>query len=384
MEKIRLTCPCLFGVESVLAFEVKRLGVEDVEVADGRVSFTGTPEDIVRANIRLRCAERVQILLASFEARSFEELFQGVLAAELERYIGVTDAFPVKGYSLNSQLHSVPDCQKIIKKAAVKRLERCYHQSWFEECGAVKQLQFSIYKDRVLLMLDTSGAGLHKRGYRPNANAAPIRETLAAAIADLAHVRSDSLVVDPFCGSGTLMIESALRAMNIAPGLRRKFAFEGWNWRELDGGFAADYRRECVAQIDHEAGFSAKGFDIDPDMRRLTATNARNAGVGPRISAEVADVRDFDAAKLLPEGGTVLCNPPYGERMLDIREAEKLYREMGRVFVPDENIGYYIITPDEDFEQIFGRKADKRRKLYNGMIRCTLYMYFPQKVKRYK
>ena len=383
MEKIRLTCPCLFGVESVLAFEVRRLGVEDVEVTDGRVSFTGTQEDIVRANLQLRCAERVQILLASFEARSFEELFQGVLATELERYIGVNDAFPVKGYSLNSQLHSVPDCQRIVKKAAAKRLESRYHQSWFAECGAVKQLQFSIYKDRVLLMLDTSGAGLHKRGYRPTANAAPIRETLAAGIADLARVRRDSIVVDPFCGSGTLMIESALRAMNIAPGLRRRFAFEGWGRRELDT-FSADYRRECVAQIDHEAAFSARGFDIDPEMQKLCALNARNAGVGPRISAQTADVRNFDAGELLPDGGIVLCNPPYGERMLDVREAEKLYREMGRVFPQSESISYCIITPDEDFERLFGRRADRRRKLYNGMIKCTLYMYFAQKVKRYK
>ena len=257
MEKIRLTCPCLFGVESVLAFEVKRLGVGDVEVTDGRVSFTGTPEDIVRANIRLRCAERVQILLASFEARSFEELFQGVLAAELERYIGVTDAFPVKGYSLNSQLHSVPDCQKIIKKAAAKRLERCYHRSWFEECGAVKQLQFSIYKDRVLLMLDTSGAGLHKRGYRPNANAAPIRETLAAAIADLAHVRSDSLVVDPFCGSGTLMIESALRAMNVAaaPVKRRD-------------GIAGDETEVCLRGVELAGAGRRLCGGLPPGVRR--------------------------------------------------------------------------------------------------------------------
>ncbi|MBQ9939178.1 MAG: class I SAM-dependent RNA methyltransferase, partial [Oscillospiraceae bacterium] len=230
MEKITLTCPCLFGVESILAFEVKKLGVSDVTVSDGRVTFTGTAEDMVRANIQLRCAERVQILLASFEARTFEELFQGVLKADLERYIGENDAFPVKGYSLNSQLHSVPDCQAIIKKAAVKRLEKCYHKSWFEESGPVKQLQFSIYKDKVLLMLDTSGEGLHKRGYRPTANAAPIRETLAACIADLARVKKDSFVADPFCGSGTMLIESALRAMNVAPGLRRHFSFERWHW----------------------------------------------------------------------------------------------------------------------------------------------------------
>ena len=381
MEKITLTCPCLFGVESILAFEVKRLGVSDVTVSDGRVTFTGTAEDIVRANIQLRCAERVQILLASFEARTFEELFQGVLKADLERYIGENDAFPVKGYSLNSQLHSVPDCQSIIKKAAVKRLEKCYHKSWFEESGPVKQLQFSIYKDKVLLMLDTSGEGLHKRGYRPTANAAPIRETLAACIADLARVKKDSFVADPFCGSGTMVIESALRAMNVAPGLRRHFSFERWHWDELDEDFVRDYRRQCVGEIDHEAGFSAKALDIDAEMKRLCLLNARNAGVGPRISFEQADVRDFDVEKQLPNGGVVICNPPYGERMLDIRDVEKLYREMGRVFAPSESVGYYIITPHEDFEELFGRKADKRRKLYNGMIKCNLYMYFAKRHK---
>jgi len=384
MDKLRLTCPCLFGVESVLAFEVKRLGVEDVETSDGRVSFTGTAEDVVRANMRLRCAERVQILLASFEARSFEELFQGVLSAELERFIGRDDAFPVKGYSIDSKLHSVPDCQKIVKKAAVKRLESRYHQSWFEETGPVRQLQFSIYKDRVLLLLDTSGEGLHKRGYRPTANAAPIRETLAAGIADLAHVRRDSLVVDTFCGSGTLLIEAATRALNIAPGMRRSFSFERWNWAELKRDFTAEYRRQCAAEVDGEAAFTARGFDIDPAMPQLCRLNAKNAGVGPRITAGVADVRDFDPAKTLPDGGIVLCNPPYGERMLDLKRAEELYRKMGEVFVPDDSIGYYVITPHEDFEQIFGRKADRRRKLYNGMIRCTLYMYFAGRDKRHK
>ena len=230
MEQFRFACPCGFGLESVLSGELKRLGREEVAAADGRVDFTGTAEDLARANLWLRTAERVLLVLGSFRAVTFTQLFDGVAALPLERFIGKRDRFPVKGWSLNSQLHSVPDCQSIIKKAAVKRLGAQYGIQWFEETGALYQLQFSIHRDTVTIMLDTTGPGLHKRGYRRVQNQAPIRETLAAGILDLVRIYPDTRLYDPFCGSGTFLIEGAYKAKNIAPGLYRRFAAEHWGW----------------------------------------------------------------------------------------------------------------------------------------------------------
>ena len=373
MENLKISCPCLFGLESVLTGEMKRMGAENITAEDGRVSFEGTFADVVRANLRLRTAERVQIIVAEFEARSYEELFQGTLAAPWEEFIGRKDAFPVKGRTVKSQLHSMSDCQSIIKKAVAKRLEGVYHQSWFDETGSIIQIQFMMLKDRVMLMLDTSGIGLHKRGYRRNAVEAPIKETIAAGIADLAHVYPDSVVCDPMCGSGTLLIESALKAMNVAPGISRHFAAEQWNcfpselWQEE--------RKRCLEEINRDVPFVAYGSDIDPEAIRLSNENAANAGVSDKVHFELRDMHDFtfpEAEKRL----IVLCNPPYGERLLDIKEAEKLYRDLGAVLQPGENRSFAVISPHEEFETLFGRKADRRRKLYNGMIKCQLYMYF--------
>ena len=373
MEKLKISCPCLFGLESVLTGEMKRMGAQNITAEDGRVTFEGTFSDVVRANLRLRTAERVQIIVAEFEARSYEELFQGTLAAPWEEFIGRKDAFPVKGRTVKSQLHSMSDCQSIIKKAVAKRLEGVYHQSWFDETGSVIQIQFMMLKDRVMLMLDTSGIGLHKRGYRRNAVEAPIKETIAAGIADLAHVYPDSVVCDPMCGSGTLLIESALKAMNVAPGISRHFAAEQWNcfpselWQEE--------RKRCLEEINRDVPFVAYGSDIDPEAIRLSNENAANAGVSDKVHFELRDMHDFtfpEAEKRL----IILCNPPYGERLLDIKEAEKLYRDLGAVLQPGENRSFAVISPHEEFETLFGRKADRRRKLYNGMIKCQLYMYF--------
>ena len=373
MENLKISCPCLFGLESVLTGEMKRMGAQNITAEDGRVTFEGTFADVVRANLRLRTAERVQIIVAEFEARSYEELFQGTLAAPWEEFIGRKDAFPVKGRTVKSQLHSMSDCQSIIKKAVAKRLEGVYHQSWFDETGSVIQIQFMMLKDRVMLMLDTSGIGLHKRGYRRNAVEAPIKETIAAGIADLAHVYPDSVVCDPMCGSGTLLIESALKAMNVAPGISRHFAAEQWNcfpselWQEE--------RKRCLEEINRDVPFVAYGSDIDPEAIRLSNENAANAGVSDKVHFELRDMHDFtfpEAEKRL----IVLCNPPYGERLLDIKEAEKLYHDLGAVLQPGENRSFAVISPHEEFETLFGRKADRRRKLYNGMIKCQLYMYF--------
>ena len=370
MENLKISCPCHFGLESVLSGEMKRLGFADVTSDNGKVSFSGGLSDVAKANINLRTAERVLLELASFTALSFEELFQGVRAIPWEDFICVDEAFPVKGWSLNSKLHSVPDCQSIIKKAVVRRLEGKYGISIFPETGAKHQIQFSILKDKVCIYFDTSGEGLHKRGYRRNSNAAPIKETLAAGILDIARVKGESTVYDPMCGSGTFLIESFLRATKTAPGLRRYFAAE--NWKIFDKSIFKEARAEALDKIDRSVSFKGFGSDIDADAVRLSIENSKKANAENRLSFKQMDVKDFS----LTDGGIVICNPPYGERLSDIRTAEAIYREMGRVFERKSGVNYYIITPHEEFESLFGRKADKRRKLYNGMIKCTLYQYF--------
>ena len=260
-----------------MKYEIQKIGGTDLKVSDGKISFTGDENIVARANLCLSTAERVFIELIEFKATTFEELFQGVKATELERYIGPKDAFPVKGYSLNSALHSVPDCQSIVKKAAVERLKAKYGINWFEETGSTVQIKFSILKDVVSIYLDTSGTGLHKRGYRRNSNAAPIKETLAAGIIDLARVRPDSIVCDPFCGSGTLLIESALKALKIAPGLNRRFAAEKWEC--FDSRIWREERTRAIDNVDKSAEFHGIGFDIDDDAVALTLDNAHKAGI---------------------------------------------------------------------------------------------------------
>lgn len=371
MGKLELCAPCLFGVEGIVGDELRRMGAENVRPENGRVLFSGGPEMLARANIGSRCAERIQVLLGTFPARTFEELFQGVKSIPWEEWIGKNDRFPVKGWSLNSALHSVPDCQAIIKKAVVERLKARYRLSWFEETGALYQIQFTLLKDEASILLDTSGAGLHKRGYRANAGGAPIKETLAAAMVDLTRARSASQVLDPCCGSGTLLIEAALAARKIAPGIRRRFT--AMDWAQVPEGIWKAERQRAREYERRDAAFSAWGGDIDEECLRLARENADKAGVGTDIRAVQADLQDF-----VPQGerGTVLCNPPYGERLLDIRQAEALYRTMGRVFVRKPGWSYAVISPHEEFEKLFGRPADKRRKLYNGMLKCQLYMYF--------
>lgn len=368
--KVRYCCPCHFGLESVLSFEIKKIGGENLVVTDGRISFDGDISMLARANICLATAERVLVELGSFEATSFEQLFQGVKALPLENFISATDRFPVKGHSLKSKLFSVPDCQSIIKKAAVERLKLVYGISRFEETGALVQIQFNILKDIATIYLDTSGEGLHKRGYRRDSNAAPIKETLAAGIIDLAHVRSDSIVCDPMCGSGTLVIESAYKALRIAPGIKRHFSAEAWGC--IPQKIWEVERLAARENINKESGFMGYGSDIDPACVELTARNAKYAGVAKRIEAAKADIADYKPH----EGVITVCNPPYGERMLELRQAEELYKKMGQVLRPSRSNPCYIISPHEDFESFFGKKADKKRKLYNGMIKCQLFMYF--------
>ncbi len=374
--KYKLVCPCLLGVEGLVADELRDMGAENVMPENGRVVFDGSPEMIARANIRSRFSERVLVLLDTFEAKSFDALFRAVKALPWNEWIGRNDAFPVKGRCLSSTLMSVPDCQSIIKKAIVESLKQSYPVEQFPETGALYQVQFLIMKDKVSIMLDTTGAGLHKRGYRKHSNDAPIKETLAAVMAKLARVRTDGTVIDPFCGSGTVLIEAAMIAMNIAPGLRRHFAAE--KWKAVPGNVWDAERVSAKAAERRGEGFRGFGYDIDPAAVELTLENAKKAGVSEYISAEVRDIKDFDCSGTY---GCVICNPPYGERLLDVREAEDIYRTMGRVFEQKRGWSYSVISPDEQFESCFGRKSDRRRKLYNGMIRCQYYMYYKAQQK---
>lgn len=370
MNKIRLCCPCHFGLESVLKYEISKIGGENVTVTDGKIAFDGDFSTVAKANICLSTAERVLIELGSFQAKTFDELFQGVKNLPLENYIGKNDAFPVKGHSLNSQLHSIPDCQKIIKKASVERLKAKYGISWFQEDGAVHQIQFSIHKDICTVYLDTTGQGLHKRGYRRNSNDAPIKETLAAGIVDLARVRPDSVVCDPMCGSGTFLIESAYKALNVAPGIRRSFSAQKWDC--IPRKIWQDERANAMDSIDRQGHFAGFGFDLDDMAVELTISNSKKAGVASKLKVKQQDISRF----VQIDNSVTICNPPYGERLLQIKEAEELYKKLGQKLSPSRDNPCYIITPHEDFEKFFGKKADKKRKLYNGMIKCNLYMYF--------
>lgn len=368
--KFNLIAPCYFGTESTASFEVRRLGAENVQVTDGRIAFSGGADLIAAANLNLRCVERVLVLLKRYQAVTFDELFDGVAAIPWEELMPADAQFPVKGSSLSSTLSSVPACQSIVKKAVVERLKKGHKALMLPETGPLYKIRFSIRKNQVEVMLDTSGDGLHKRGYRRNATGAPIKETLAAAIADLGRVRRDSLVADPFCGSGTLVIEAAQKAMNMAPGLRRRFAAEHYSFCPPE--VWAAQREKALAEVKKDAAFEGVGYDIDPAAVELAAQNAKLAGVGERCRFEVADVKDF-----APKAGhIVLTNPPYGERLGDLDTAARLAGELGRALERHPVNGAYIITADADFEKHFGKKAGRRRKLYNGMIPCQVYMYF--------
>lgn len=364
------TAPCYFGLESAAAFDFKRLGAQNLKITDGRITFTGGAQLLAEANLWSRCAERILILLASFPAQDFDALFDGVQAIPWEDYIPKTGKFPVKGSSLSSQLSSVPACQSIVKKAVVERLKKGHKVQFLPERGEEYRIRFSIRKNLAEVFLDTSGDGLHKRGYRPASGAAPLKETLAAAMADFGRVRRDSRVEDPFCGSGTLVIEAALKALNIAPGLRRSFAAEHYAF--LPEGLFAAAREKAEAEIKREAGFAGVGYDIDPDATALAAGNAKKAGVGHCCRFETAPVADYQA----DPAALVLTNPPYGERLLDAGAAAKLAQALGRANAAHPPAAAYVITADDSFERHYGRPATKRRKVYNGMLPCQIYMYY--------
>ena len=366
---MQLIAPCLFGLEGLAGDELRRLGMENVQVEDRRVLFTGDENALAKANICLRTGERIMVVLAQFEAKTFEELFQGVYHTNLEDYIPKDGQFPVKGHCLNSQLMSVSDCQAIIKKAASRRLGEKYGVSWLPETGIKFQLHFTVLNDKVTLSLDTSGQGLHKRGYRAIGNDAPLHETLAAGMIQLARFRGREFFWDPFCGSGTIPIEAALIAKNRAPGLNRNFAAEKYPWMPEAAWKLA---KEEAKDREFNGNYKIMGSDNDPTCVSLAFANARKAGV-----ADCVTFKDGDATKMsLPaESGILICNPPYGERMMEQASAQRLYRELGKHLKFANDWKQFIITSEPEFEHYFGRRSDKKRKFYNGKIKCDYYMF---------
>ena len=372
-----LTVPCLLGLEALVADEMRRLGLKNVQAENGRVHCEGTELDIARLNLNLRCGARVLMELGSFPAPDFEALFQGVLALPWENYIPRDGEFPVKGYSLNSTLHSVPACQAIVKKAAARRLGNAYGMETLPETGHRYQIQFAIVKDRASVYLDTSGEGLYKRGYRAQGVAAPLRETLAAALVLLSRYRGRDPFCDPFCGSGTIPIEAALIAKNRAPGLDRHFAAQ--RWKSLPSSIWTRAAEEAMDKEFH-GKYDIWGGDIDPAAVALARANAVKADVEDLVRFEVADALKFhrDAPY-----GRVVTNPPYGERLMLHREAEELYAGFGQAWkgMP-QGWSLALLSSHTEFERTFGRQAEKKRKLYNGMIKCDLFLYPPKKGER--
>ncbi|MBP3581041.1 MAG: class I SAM-dependent RNA methyltransferase [Clostridia bacterium] len=361
---------CLFGLERLVGEEIDALGYIRRETIDGRVYFKGSVDAVARCNINLRTAERVLIELASFSAYSFTELFDNVVKIPWELIIGKDDAFPVKGHSIKSKLYSVPDCQSIIKKAIVKRLSEKYEVEWFEETGVTYQIEFFILNDKVSVMLDTTGTALHKRGYRTQSGLAPLRETLAAALVKLSRPRENVRLWDPFCGSGTIAIEAALIMTNTAAGISRRFAAESYKF--IPKKIWEDARQEARNNV-KDTEFCAFASDIDEDVLKVARENIKRAGMEKYIKVFKKDATSIEKDDVRT---TIVCNPPYGERLDTVSAARELYRRMGKCFSKLAPWQIYIITSEEEFEKLYGKRADKVRKLYNGMIKCNYYQYF--------
>ena len=372
MNRIELIAPCHFGLEAVLKREILELGYEISSVEDGRVTFQGDAEAVCRANIFLRTAERVLLKVGSFQAVSFEELFEKTKALPWEAYIPKAGKFWVtKASSVKSRLFSPSDIQSVMKKAMVRRLQEHYHMEWFPEDGAEYPVRVFLMKDQVTVGIDTSGASLHKRGYREVSGKAPITETLAAALIMLTPWRGDRILVDPFCGSGTFPIEAAMMAANIAPGMNRSFTAEKWT-NLIPKKLWYDTVDEASDLIREPEETDIQGYDADEDVIRIARRNAAEAGVEHMIHFQRRDVRNLSHPK---KYGFIITNPPYGERLEDKKDLPELYRAFGESFRHLETWSAYMITSYEDAERYFGRKADKNRKIYNGMLKTYFYQF---------
>ena len=370
MKELELLIPTLFGLEGLCAEELRRLGLPEVKAENGRVCCKARPADIPRVNLNLRTGERVLLVVGRYHAADFEALFEGAKALPWEDFIPREGAFPVKGHSLNSQLHALPAIQSVLKKALAARLGQKYGMDTLPETGALYQVQFSLMHDEITLMLDTTGAGLHKRGYRAVGVVAPLRETLAAAVVLLSRYRGKDPFCDPFCGSGTIAIEAALIAKNRAPGLNRAFSAQRWKW--LDSGLWLQAADEAMDK-EYHGDYDIWGGDIDPKAVAIARDNAVKADVEDVVSFEVADATRFHRDAPV---GRVVTNPPYGERIMEKREAEELYKAFGRaVRTLPEGWRVSVLSSHTEFERTFGRTADKKRKLYNGMLKCDLFQY---------
>lgn len=376
MQIYRLVVPCHFGLEAVLKREIYDLGYEIEQVEDGRVTFLGDAEAICRANIFLRTAERVLILAGRFHATTFEELFQGVKQIPWESYLPENGRFWVKkASSIKSKLFSSSDIQSIAKKAMVERMKAHYGKDWFTEDGAPYPVRIFLLKDEVMVTLDTSGDSLHKRGYRTMTSKAPLTETLAAALLMLTPWRADRILVDPFCGSGTFPIEAAMMAANIAPGINRAFTAEQWT-NIIDRQLWADCVEEAQEMVNREVDVDIQGYDIDGDVVHAARENAKRAGVDHLIHFQQRPVANLRHPK---KYGFIVTNPPYGERLEDKANLPDLYREIGQVYGALEDWSLCMITGYEEAERYIGRKADKNRKIYNGMLKTYFYQFMGAK-----
>ncbi len=371
MKKFNFIATTTFGLESTVKREVQNLGFENIKVQDGRVEFTGDLKDMARANIYLGGADRVLLKLAEFKALEFEDIFQAVKKIDWAYYMPQDANFVVTGKSVKSKLSSVPACQSVTEKAIVEKMKETYKLSIFPKSGAKYKVLISILKDTAIITIDTSGEGLHKRGYREVSVKAPLKETLAYSLIELSYWKKDRVLLDPVCGSGTIAIEAAMKAKNIAPGLARKFVSETWSFS--DPQVWKDVRAEAYSKIDVDFIPKIYASDIDPKNIEIAKENAYNAGVDDCITFECKPFREVT----LPEQyGVTICNPPYGERIGILKDVEDLYRDMGKLYQADPTWSFYCITSHEEFERIYGKRADQKRKLYNGMIKIDYFQYY--------
>ena len=371
MGNIKLIATASMGLEAIVAREVKDLGYENVQVENGKVIIETDERAISRLNLWLRSADRVKLVVGEFKATTFDELFEKTKALPWAQWIPENGEFPVIGKSVKSTLFSVSDCQAIVKKAVVESLKKTYQRAWFDEDGPFFRIEVALLKDIVTLTIDTSGAGLHKRGYRYLHSEAPLKETMAAAMLMLTNWHPDRPFWDPFCGSGTLSIEAAMIGQNIAPGFNRDFASQDWEWVGQNNWDLAMEEAEDLANYDQP--LQIIGTDIDHKMIDLSINNAREAGFGDMLQFKQMQVKDI-STKL--EYGVIVGNPPYGERIGELDEVEHMYKEMGRAFAKLDTWSVYMLTSHEGFEELYGKKASKKRKLYNGNIKTDFYQFF--------
>ena len=372
----KLIATCAAGIESIVGNELKHLGYK-VNVENGRVRFDGDVADIAKTNLWLRTADRIKIVVGEFTAKTFEELFQGVESLNWEDFLPLDAEFPVAGKSQKSTLHNVPSVQAITKKAIVTKMSTVYHRrTKLPETGALYPIEVAINKDKVLITLDTTGSSLFKRGYRVNKGGAPLKENMAAALVLLARWYPEMPFVDPVCGSGTIPIEAALIGCNIAPGLKRNFAFENWDW--VDKDIVKQAREQEQAAIKKDVDLDISGYDIDGSMIEIAKENAVQAGVQDIVNFKQMAVKDFKTDKI---NGVIVANPPYGERLSDKEHVHQLYQQMGKLYQPLTSWSKYILTSDLQFEQFYGTKATKRRKLYNGSLRTDFFQYWGKKIR---